>query len=286
MFKLIRRLYYNHLDKQEYKRYIKPKEKKPDIDTKQGLSNAIIYIAVTVLLLSILLGCIFIFGKKDGNKNKKVVSAESITNELTTKEIITESEVTSVEESTEMTTQEVVTEELSTEEITTEAIETEATTEEPTEETTKKKRKKKRKKRKKKKQKEQTTQQESKQIIPLGNYNESNILNADIVNMIKNSVKANISGSVDSELRELAEYMSSRKLTNAVATYNQLTNDTRTINTAYIKVDIESDDDVSVMGAIEEIISKLPGVNGSYGLSISSFRGNTVGYEIIVVLLQ
>ncbi|MCR5628989.1 hypothetical protein [Eubacterium sp.] len=280
MFKLIRRIYYNHLDKQEYKRYIKPKEKKPDIDTKQGLSNATIYIAVTVLLLSILLACIFIFGKKDGNKNKKVVSAKS-TSEQTTKEVITESEISSVEESTEMTTQEVVTEELSTE-----AIETEAATEEPTEETTKKKRKKKRKKRKKKKQKEQTTQQESKQIIPLGNYNESNILNADIVKMIKNSVKANISGRVDSELRELAEYMSSRKITNAITTYNQLTNDTRTINTTYIKVNIESDDDVSVMGAIEEIISKLPGVNGSYGLSISSFRGNTVGYEIVVILLQ
>ena len=280
MFKLIRRLYYNHLDKQEYKRYIKPKEKKPDIDTKQGLSNAIIYIAVTVLLLSILLGCIFIFGKKDGNKNKKVVSAESITNELTTEEIITESEVTSTEVLSEIMTEEIITEENTTEEITTE---TEATTEKMTEETTKKKRKKKRKKRK---QKEQDTQQESKQIIPLGNYSESNILNDDIVSMIKNSIKANFSGRVNSELKELAEYMSSRKLSNATLIYNQLTNDEKNIKTSYVKVNIESDDDVSIMEAIEEIISKLPGVNGSYGLSVSSFRGNTVGYEIVVVLLQ
>lgn len=280
MFKLIRRLYYNHLDKQEYKRYIKPKEKKPDIDTKQGLSNAIIYIAVTVLLLLILLGCIFIFGKKDGNKNKKVVSAESITNELTTKEIITESEVTSTEVLSEIMTEEIITEENTTEEITTE---TEATTEKMTEETTKKKRKKKRKKRK---QKEQDTQQESKQIIPLGNYSESNILNDDIVSMIKNSIKANISGRVNSELKELAEYMSSRKLSNATLIYNQLTNDEKNIKTSYVKVNIESDDDVSIMEAIEEIINRLPRVNESYGLSISSFRGNTVGYEIIVVLLQ
>lgn len=280
MFKLIRRLYYNHLDKQEYKRYIKPKEKKPDIDTKQGLSNAIIYIAVTVLLLSILLGCIFIFGKKDGNKNKKVVSAESITNELTTKEIITESEVSSTEVLSEIMTEEIITEENTTEEITTE---TEATTEKMTEKTTKKKRKKKRKKRK---QKEQDTQQESKQIIPLGNYRESNILNDDIVSMIKNSIKANISGRVNSELKELAEYMSSRKLSNATLIYNQLTNDEKNIKTSYVKVNIESDDDVSIMEAIEEIINRLPRVNESYGLSISSFRGNTVGYEIIVVLLQ
>lgn len=280
MFKLIRRIYYNHLDKQEYKRYIKPKEKKPDIDTKQGLSNATIYIAVTVLLLSILLGCIFIFGKKDGNKNKKVVSAESITNELTTKEIITESEVTSTEVLSEIMTEEIITEENTTEEITTE---TEATTEKMTEETTKKKRKKKRKKRK---QKEQDTQQESKQIIPLGNYSESNILNDDIVSMIKNSIKANFSGRINSELKELAEYMSSRKLSNATLIYNQLTNDEKNIKTSYVKVNIESDDDVSIMEAIEEIISKLPGVNGSYGLSVSSFRGNTVGYEIVVVLLQ
>lgn len=280
MFKLIRRIYYNHLDKQEYKRYIKPKEKKPDIDTKQGLSNATIYIAVTVLLLSILLGCIFIFGKKDGNKNKKVVSAESITNELTTKEIITESEVTSTEVLSEIMTEEIITEENTTEEITTE---TEATTEKMTEETTKKKRKKKRKKRK---QKEQDTQQESKQIIPLGNYSESNILNDDIVSMIKNSIKANISGRVNSELKELAEYMSSRKLSNATLIYNQLTNDEKNIKTSYVKVNIESDDDVSIMEAIEEIINRLPRVNESYGLSISSFRGNTVGYEIIVVLLQ
>ena len=280
MFKLIRRLYYNHLDKQEYKRYIKPKEKKPDIDTKQGLSNAIIYIAVTVLLLSILLGCIFIFGKKDGNKNKKVVSAESITNELTTKEIITESEVSSTEVLSEIMTEEITTEEITTEEITTE---TEATTEKITEETTKKKRKKKRKKRK---QKEQDTQQESKHIIPLGNYSESNILNDDIVSMIKNSIKANISGRVNSELKELAEYMSSRKLSNATLIYNQLTNDEKNIKTSYVKVNIESDDDVSIMEAIEEIINRLPRVNESYGLSISSFRGNTVGYEIIVVLLQ
>lgn len=280
MFKLIRRLYYNHLDKQEYKRYIKPKEKKPDIDTKQGLSNAIIYIAVTVLLLSILLGCIFIFGKKDGNKNKKVVSAESITNELTTKEIITESEVSSTEVLSEIMTEENTTEEITTEEITTE---TEATTEKITEETTKKKRKKKRKKRK---QKEQDTQQESKHIIPLGNYSESNILNDDIVSMIKNSIKANISGRVNSELKELAEYMSSRKLSNATLIYNQLTNDEKNIKTSYVKVNIESDDDVSIMEAIEEIINRLPRVNESYGLSISSFRGNTVGYEIIVVLLQ
>ena len=280
MFKLIRRIYYNHLDKQEYKRYIKPKEKKPDIDTKQGLSNATIYIAVTVLLLSILLGCIFIFGKKDGNKNKKVVSAENITNELTTKEIITESEVTSTEVLSEIMTEEIITEENTTEEITTE---TEATTEKMTEETTKKKRKKKRKKRK---QKEQDNQQESKQIIPLGNYSESNILNDDIVSMIKNSIKANFSGRVNSELKELAEYMSSRKLSNATLIYNQLTNDEKNIKTSYVKVNIESDDDVSIMEAIEEIISKLPGVNGSYGLSVSSFRGNTVGYEIVVVLLQ
>lgn len=280
MFKLIRRIYYNHLDKQEYKRYIKPKEKKPDIDTKQGLSNATIYIAVTVLLLSILLGCIFIFGKKDGNKNKKVVSAESITNELTTKEIITESEVSSTEVLSEIMTEENTTEEITTEEITTE---TEATTEKITEETTKKKRKKKRKKRK---QKEQDTQQESKQIIPLGNYSESNILNDDIVSMIKNSIKANISGRVNSELKELAEYMSSRKLSNATLIYNQLTNDEKNIKTSYVKVNIESDDDVSIMEAIEEIINRLPRVNESYGLSISSFRGNTVGYEIIVVLLQ
>lgn len=280
MFKLIRRIYYNHLDKQEYKRYIKPKEKKPDIDTKQGLSNATIYIAVTVLLLSILLGCIFIFEKKDGNKNKKVVSAESITNELTTKEIITESEVTSTEVLSEIMTGEIITEENTTEEITTE---TEVTTEKMTEETTKKKRKKKRKKRK---QKEQDTQQESKQIIPLGNYSESNILNDDIVSMIKNSIKANISGRVNSELKELAEYMSSRKLSNATLIYNQLTNDEKNIKTSYVKVNIESDDDVSIMEAIEEIINRLPRVNESYGLSISSFRGNTVGYEIIVVLLQ
>lgn len=280
MFKLIRRIYYNHLDKQEYKRYIKPKEKKPDIDTKQGLSNATIYIAVTVLLLSIFLGCIFIFGKKDGNKNKKVVSAESITNELTTKEIITESEVTSTEVLSEIMTEEIITEENTTEEIT---METEATTEKMTEETTKKKRKKKRKKRK---QKEQDTQQESKQIIPLGNYSESNILNDDIVSMIKNSIKANFFGRVNSELKELAEYMSSRKLSNATLIYNQLTNDEKNIKTSYVKVNIESDDDVSIMEAIEEIINRLPRVNESYGLSISSFRGNTVGYEIIVVLLQ
>ncbi len=313
MFQELRKKWYEYQDKKEYEKHFAAQFPKEAAKKKKGKMDASVKKALVLFLLLLTAVIVMSVALLIVKKRKNKIEVETKIYETTTVSITETATVTETEKTSEMVTSEEMTDIIFQESVTvkrkrkekiiqnqeTEPVEIAGTdnnynipiSEPPethnVENVTKKQQK-------KQLTKETTTKKKKRKIVKkevvntVPSFSQStSVLGAANTNLVINTVRASISGSLNTNMLNLARYMANNNLSDAQTVLNSLCKNTTlevTCKTASVKANSLAQEDI--VSAAEKLADNLGGYAEIYGIGVSAKYSNGDFNIKVIITIQ